>query len=362
MITSAARRVESEMPTENVVRVSIPYVVEFIRRRCRRVEWATFWDDGVVAIRNVTAEEAPIAYQIARGDNGSGVEFGIRLFDAKFWWPLFHTAAAVSVENYTDSVTNSGSWFLSMMNLSPASVDSARQTTAQFDRDMSVSRIQKSSKDERWAMANRVAGRTLFCEDVVYVDRGPPAFFGISYGPDGDPTLCLEIGSLRPQTLGASPRWLRGPSINRRNVAVCRSLVFRIEDIETESLALTKKGFCLKFSARAVARLDVNADLHPSEVCIDALMRSALAHRSIDTSRKIRARLNGAPFPTRDGIIDRSICRDMLHYLLLTCPPEEIRKKLGFEFEWIEEAVQRLDARYPPSLSAEDAQALPPCQ
>jgi hypothetical protein len=78
----------------------------------------------------------------------------------------------------------------------------------------------------------------------------------------------------------------------------------------------------------------------------------------MDTSRKIRAALNGAPFPTTKGIINRSVCRDALHELLLTCPPETIRMKLDFEFEWVEEAVQRLDARFPPLLSAEDAEGL----
>jgi hypothetical protein len=80
------------MPTENAVRVAIPYGVEFIRRRCRRVEWAIFWDDGVLAIRNVMSEEAPIALQQHVATTDRGAEFGIRLFDAK-WWPLFHVRA-----------------------------------------------------------------------------------------------------------------------------------------------------------------------------------------------------------------------------------------------------------------------------
>jgi hypothetical protein len=64
---------------------------------CRKAEGAIFWDDGVVAIRTVTAAEAPIAYQIAPGDDGFGLEFDIRSFDGKLWWPLDGTAFALSV-------------------------------------------------------------------------------------------------------------------------------------------------------------------------------------------------------------------------------------------------------------------------
>lgn len=51
----------------------------------------------MVAIRTVTAAEAPIAYQIAPGDDGFGLEFDIRSFDGKLWWPLDGTAFALSV-------------------------------------------------------------------------------------------------------------------------------------------------------------------------------------------------------------------------------------------------------------------------
>jgi hypothetical protein len=107
----------------------------------------------------VTAVEAPIAYQMSPDDDGFGPGYDIRSFDGKFWWSLADTAFAPSVEHYIGSVTDSGSCFLSMMNLSPASIDSPRQTTALFNNDMSIRRILKSSKDERWILANRVANR-----------------------------------------------------------------------------------------------------------------------------------------------------------------------------------------------------------
>jgi hypothetical protein len=99
-----------------------------------------------------------------------------------------------------------------MMNLSPASVYSPRrQTTAQFENDMSIRRIQSSSKEERWISAHRAAKHTLFCDDVVYLEGGQPCFFDISCGADSDMVLSLEIGSLQPQAVDILARWLPGP-------------------------------------------------------------------------------------------------------------------------------------------------------
>ena len=345
------------MPKETKVSVTIPYSVEFIRHRCRKPEGAIIWDDGEVVVRTVTAADAPIAYQIKPGDDGFGLEFDIRSFDGNFWWPLVDTAFDPSVENYIASAPDSGSCFLSMMNLSPASVDLPRQTTAQYDRDMSISRILNSSKDERWIVAHRIANHTLFCDDLVYVAGGPPAFFGISYGAVTDPTLTLEIGSLHPQTLGIFSRLLPGPPANRRSVAACRSLVFRIEDIESEIPELKRKGFRPAFNARAAARMDVAADLDPSEICVDALVRRAFNCMTQETARKFRPALNGTPLAPNTGIMDRSVCRNALQEMVLRCLPELTRSTFGFELEWVEEAIQRLDTQFPLLLALQ----LPSC-
>ena len=47
-----------------VVPASFPYTVEFIRRRCRTVENLIVWDQGAVAIYDVTDREAPVAYRV----------------------------------------------------------------------------------------------------------------------------------------------------------------------------------------------------------------------------------------------------------------------------------------------------------
>jgi hypothetical protein len=346
------------LPENAIIRVTIPYNVEFIRHRRRTPEGAILWDDGDVAIRTVTAAEAPIAYQITPGDDGFGPRYDIRSFNGKLWWSLADTAFAPSVEHYIASVTDSGSCFLSMMNLSPASIDSLRQTTAQFDNDMSISRILKSSKDERWILANRVANHTLFCDDLVYVQGGPPAFFGITCRSDTDAALTFEIGSLHPNPLGIFSHWLPGPPATRRSEAACRSLVFRIEDIESEISDLELKGFRPAFHARATACMNVSADLDPSEIYVDALVRRAFNCMNHETAHKFRTAMKAIPLPPTTGITDRSVCRNVLHEMAQGCAPELTRPTFGFEHEWVVEAIRRLDARFPPLLTAEDAEGL----
>jgi hypothetical protein len=207
-------------------------------------------------------------------------------------------------------------------------------------------------------LANRVANHTLFCDDLVYVEGGPPAFFGITCRGDTDAALTFEIGSLHPNPLGIFSHWLPGPPTNRRGEAACRSLVFRIEDIESEIPELERKGFRPAFDTSATACMNVAADLDPSEICVDALVRRAFSCMNQETARKFRAAMKAIPLPPTTGIMDRSVCRDALHEMVLRCAPELTRPTFGFELEWVEEAIRRLDARFPPLLTAEDAEGL----
>jgi hypothetical protein len=302
-------------------------------------------------IRTVSAQEAPVAYHIGPGDNSFGPEFDIRSFDGKLWWPLFDGAEHLSVKNYIASATNSNGHFLSMMNLSPASVASKRlNITELLQSDLSINRVTRSSLDERWLSAEHVAARTLFCDNVVYLEGGQPAYFGISCGMDSDLALSLEIGSL-----DVFARWLPDPRTNRRHDAACRSLVFRIEDMESEAEELEKEGFRLDFNARAAVCMEVEAGPHPSDVCVDALVRRALKTIDTETALKLHKAMNGKTLATTSGIINRSVCQEALNTMVSMYPPEDIRIKFGFELEWVKMALERLEAR---TLAAVDWDAI----
>lgn len=62
---------------QTIVPVTIPYTVEFIRRRCRTVESLVVWDQRSVAISEVNDHEASIAYCIgSRGSSGPAYDIG----------------------------------------------------------------------------------------------------------------------------------------------------------------------------------------------------------------------------------------------------------------------------------------------
>lgn len=122
---------------------------------------------------------------------------------------------------------------------------------------------------------------------------------------------------------------------------------------------LKRKGFRPDFNAAAAVYMKVEAALDPSEVCADALVRRALMWINRETACRLHETMNGKSLPTASGIMSRSVCRNTLLEIIAMLPPELARTRCGFEFEWVEEALKRLDTRFPPSLlSAEDEEAL----
>lgn len=93
--------------------------------------------DGTVAIRTATAKQAPAVCHVRPGDSASTLEYSVRSFDGRFFWPLFDRHLAIRASDYLASATKSNGVFLSMMNLSPATVDSSpRRDASQFLRGM----------------------------------------------------------------------------------------------------------------------------------------------------------------------------------------------------------------------------------
>jgi hypothetical protein len=178
-----------------LVNVSVPFLIEFVRRRCTKAEGEIFWEDGTIAIRTVTARQATAVCCVRPGENGVTPEFSVRSFDNRLWWPLFDGPRHMPVKDYVASGTKSEGPFLSMMNLSPATVYSKRRYAKQFFEQIFARQADGPSREERWRSPQRIAHRTLFCDDLVYIEGGRPVYFGVRRGTRNDPTLSLEIGS-----------------------------------------------------------------------------------------------------------------------------------------------------------------------
>jgi hypothetical protein len=146
-----------------LVDVSVPFFIEFVRRRCRNPESEIFWEDGTVAIQTVTAQQAPAVCRVHPAETSRMLEFSIRSFDSRLWWPLFEGQRHMPATDYAVSATKSQGPFLSMMNLSPSTVYSQpREDAERFFDQIFARKVDAPSREERWRSAQRIAHRTLF--------------------------------------------------------------------------------------------------------------------------------------------------------------------------------------------------------
>jgi hypothetical protein len=343
--------------SDTVINVSVPYVVEFIRRRCRTVESGIFWEDGTVAIRTVPAERAPVACCVCPGKNARTPEFSVRSFDGRLWWPLFDGPRPMPARDYVASATKSDGVFLSMMNLSPATVSSPRRDAMQFF----ARRVHAPQREERWRSAERVAHRTLFCDDLVYLQGGCPVYFGVPNGRPDDRMLSIVVGSAEPECVEIVSRYLPGPRPNERRAAACRSLIYGVESIGDEVDALRRRGFRVAFESKAEVHAELRSNRDVSEICADALVRRAVTVMRPNSSDELGRLLEGwlQPAALLPLKIPPSLCRDAIDAMIAMCPADHFPRRLGLEFEWATEALARLDAMYSPThLSELDHQLL----
>jgi hypothetical protein len=347
--------------SDTLIRVSVPYVVEFIRRKCRNVESGIFWENGTVAIRTVAAEQAPVACRVRPGENSFTPEYLVRSFDGRLWWPLFDGPRPMTAKNYMSSVTKSDGVFLSMMNLSPATVySSPRRDADKFFNEIIPRKEDGPSSKERWRSARRIAHRTLFCDDLVYLEGGCPVYFGVACGTPDDRKLSIEVGSAEPERVEIVSRYLSGPRPNERRDAACRSLVYGIEGIGDELDRLRRRGFRVTFESKAEMHAELRSDRDPSEICADALVRRAVTVMDPHSFNELRTLLAGRLQPTAllPLKIPPALCRDAIDAMIAMCREDDFPRRFGLEFEWAAEALSRLDAHAPMQLSELEDQFL----
>ena len=134
-----------------LISVSVPYVLEYVRRRCSKVEGGVFWEDGTVVIRSLTAKEAPVAFRVRAEGRAFPAEYSVRSFDGRLWWPLFDGTQPLSNKDYIAGASRSDGLFLAMMNLSPATVGSPRRDANQFY----AREVDTPQREERWDSARK---------------------------------------------------------------------------------------------------------------------------------------------------------------------------------------------------------------
>jgi hypothetical protein len=104
--------------------VTMPYVIEYVRRGRSKVESGVFWEDGTVVIQSITGQQAPAAFSVRTEGQAVPTEYPVRSFDGRLWWPLIDGARPISSKDFVAGAQRSDGLFLAMMNLSPATVGS----------------------------------------------------------------------------------------------------------------------------------------------------------------------------------------------------------------------------------------------
>lgn len=312
------------------------------------------WDEGPIAIRDVTRDEAPSACRVQPTASGSAA-YDIRTFDGTFWWPVFDGWEPLSVHAFKDSAPDSNGYFLATMNLSPATLYSSRDVdTESFYSDISVKRIISTSKKERRNLASISALKTLFCDGMVYRKGGRPAYFGTVDDKTRPPTVTFEVGDLRLRGNSAGDRWHSRLKANTRQRAAQRSLVFDVMDVENASHTLDLHGFQTVIKSTITSSVDSVRTPDVSQYCADAIAKKILG-TGATLSFLSHASLSFAA----DQLISWDLCREIIAETLAVCSPEEIRDRFSVEPEWLSKAIERLDSRIPsPPLSPEDETAI----
>lgn len=177
-----------------IVTVAVPYAVEIVRRGCRKAEGLVVWDQGPVAIVQADSSETSIAFNIG-SRSASEPAYDILSFDGKTWWPLRDGSRAMSVDAFLGSIGDPDGCFLATLNLSPTTLYSSRAITqSRFDADHTIRQVDVSSRDRRWTLAHLSASRLLFCGGAVYMEGGPPAYFGFYRSP-AEPPKCRSVSA-----------------------------------------------------------------------------------------------------------------------------------------------------------------------
>jgi hypothetical protein len=219
---------------ERIVRVRLPFKVDFIRKRHRTPDFANFWDDDVVLIREVDPKEAPVVYRIFDADPlfaGHRPEDGcaIRAIGDALWWPLVDRNGLIAASKFVELA---GSGDTSVLRALAPSIRAGghmqSDSSAEFFKRVETRRT-SSSLDESWRAAHSGSNRVAFVGDIVYVEAGAPLYFAT--GPET--RLQVVAGNSSPNRRDDDRR-CQTPSVSlsNRRASASRGLAFGIGEID----------------------------------------------------------------------------------------------------------------------------------
>lgn len=304
---------------DRILQLRIPYTISFIVKHCRKVATQSFWDAGAVAIRNVSAQQAPIAFIIQDADLPAGITSShpVREFDGGYWWPVRHSGGYLGVDQFSERLerTDGDALFTIDPTAELRYHDYPYDSPANFFERVPIRKIQGSTLEARWAAAHRGAMRVMTCDGLIHIEAGEPAFFGVD----------TRAGQLQmvagPCSLDRTEGYqVAGPSRYDRMVAAVRGLAFGIDEVSDEIALLSKRGV----SVQTRSDIEVLTRMMPTSAA-RALCSEQLAYAIWRAGRReeyLRSRLPDAlpvlrGFCARDRF-DRAQHRTVLEQLVAT--------------------------------------------
>jgi hypothetical protein len=172
---------------ERLVPVRLPYKVDFVRKRHRNPDFANFWDDAVVLIREVDPADAPVVYRVFDHDPlfaGYRPEDGycIRSIGDSLWWPLAYRNALMTVSKFEELAASGNTSVLRAFAPSIRAGGHMQSDSAAVYFKRVETRKTSSSLDASLLAAQSGSHRTAFVGDIVHVEAGAPLYFAT--GPE----------------------------------------------------------------------------------------------------------------------------------------------------------------------------------
>lgn len=268
-----------------LVKAHLPYRQVFQLAPPKRKLWNDWFVEQVdLAIEVVDPKDAPVAYEVRFGREGSARQFGypIRSYQNGLWWPAggdynynLHpeTFATMLKDGQPEALTLLDPSFTGCIQQRP--LRTFPTDYRRFDHDW-------NNLVNQQAIAQRGASTTIFCGDGTFVRAGEPLFYALPYGAEDGKNITLIVGisDTKRERDGI------GPDLSARTAVARRGLAFGIGEVEGAMRNLEARGYTVN---RRYA-VDVLIDLHRPDtaplMCARALAQSLVALPEKDHRRE----------------------------------------------------------------------------
>lgn len=318
-----------------LVRLSLTYEVDHIPYDHKKPRPETVRDAGSVEIKEIAPGSAPVSHRIL--DRLDRIQTEVRYYDNGFWWLLNEVDKPMSLDRFTSSPDD-----LDWPILEALDIRGFLGKQTEDDLRAKKSRILRTEKESQWRKAQAGADKIFFCESRVWVEAGPPNYFGAREGT----TISFSAGpSSLERIRGADP--LFGPGLNDRQFSARRGLAFDVDEFEGADFHEQAAG-----KIEVLHRVENVLRLPLPRMALEGCARELAAYLWRErTSRLVELvpSLAGSPSKTRPD--DEKLIRDLLEeFAALT---ENEAGIFSDELEGAREIIRRFNSR--PLNEQEDA-------